>query len=351
MAEKSVSQNPALTQGRSNPLGGIGQYIDSQILGLVIALIVLVALIGSQVPETFFLPRNLLNIGLAVSIIGLAAVAQTLVMLSGGLDVAIGSTVGLTGVIVALAISEFERLPILPMIGTSDTFVMLVAVIVGLVFGTFLGFINGALITWGRLNPVIATLGTLSAFKGIAFVITNGSAVGVINREFNSIGSVQVFGSIPLPLIIMLFVSVLIYILLRFTDIGRNIYALGGNAAAARLSGISLNRYRLFIYALSGTIAGVAAIVLTARTNSGQPASGSQGLEFAAITAAVLGGTALSGGKGTVFGTLLAVVIIGTLNNGMILLGVQTFWQEVARGLLLIVATLIQVWRTRERTV
>jgi L-arabinose transport system permease protein len=351
MAEKSVSQNPALAQSRSNSFAGITQHIDSQIIGLVIALIVLVIGIGSQAPDTFFLPRNLLNIGLSVSIIGLAAVAQTLVMLSGGLDVAIGSTVGLTGVMVALVLSEFDTLPLLSSISTDELLVTLVACIVGLLFGTFLGFINGALITWGRLNPVIATLGTLSAYKGIAFVITNGQAIGVINRTFNSIGSVQVFGAIPLPLIIMLLVSLSIYILLRFTDIGRNIYALGGNAAAARLSGISLNRYRLFIYALSGTIAGVAAIVLTARTNSGQPASGSQGLEFAAITAAVLGGTALSGGKGTVLGTLLAVIIIGTLNNGMTLLGVQTFWQEVARGLLLIVATLIQVWRTRERAV
>jgi ribose transport system permease protein len=148
----------------------------------------------------------------------------------------------------------------------------------------------------------------------------------------------------------MLAISFLVYVLLRFTDIGRNIYAMGGNPTAARLAGINLNRYRLFLYTLSGLIAGVAAVILTARAQSGQPLSGSQGLEFQSITAAVLGGTALSGGKGTIVGTLLGVLIIGTLNNGMTLLGVQTFWQEVARGVLLIVATLIQIWQAREKS-
>jgi ribose/xylose/arabinose/galactoside ABC-type transport system permease subunit len=268
-------------------------------------------------------------------------------MLSGGLDVSIGSTVGLAAVVAAIAIRDFSKIPIVSSISSSNPYVAGVAVIVGILMGTFLGFINGMLITVGRLNPVIATLGTLSVFKGIAFVITDGRAIGVINKDFNSIGSSQVVG-IPVPLIIMIIVSVLVFILLRYTDIGRNIYAMGGNPVAARLSGINLNRYKLGIYMLCGSIAGLASIILTARTNSGQPASGSQGLEFASITAAVLGGTALSGGKGSVLGTFLAVIIIGTLNNGMILLGVQTFWQEVARGMLLVVATLIQIWRTRE---
>jgi ribose/xylose/arabinose/galactoside ABC-type transport system permease subunit len=347
MAEKSVIPGDVVSPGIF-PRPRRGLQIDPQIIGLVIALIVLVILIGSQQGDKFFLPRNLLNIGLSISLIGLTAVAQTLVMLSGGLDVSIGSTVGLTAVFAAIAMRDFSQLPLLGTSDASPAVIALFAVLVGLVCGTILGFVNGALITWGRLNPVIATLGTLSVYKGLAYVVTNGSAVGVINREFNSIGSQQILG-IPLPLIILLFVSLIIYILLRFTDIGRNIYAMGGNPQAARLSGINLNRYKLFIYSLSGTIAGVTAIVLTARTNSGQPESGSESLTFASITAAVLGGTALSGGKGTVFATLLAVILIGTLNNGMILLGVPTFWQEVARGMLLVIATLIQVWRTRER--
>lgn len=348
MTDKTISQEQRdVRVGITNIFSSVNQYIDPQIIGLILALALLVAGIGSQEGDKFFLTRNLLNIGLSVSIIGLVAVAQTLVMLSGGLDVSIGSAVGLAAVIAALAIRDFQTLPILPSLGDSPIYIAAVAVLTGILVGMGLGLINGLLITVGRLNPVIATLGTLSVFKGIAFVITNGQAIGVVNKDFNSIGSKQI-GGIPLPLLIMLTISLLVFILLRFTDIGRNIYAMGGNPIAARLSGINLNRYKLGIYMLCGAIAGVASIILTARTNSGQPASGSQGLEFQSITAAVLGGTALSGGKGSILGTLLAVIIIGTLNNGMILLGVQTFWQEVARGMLLVVATLIQIWRTRE---
>ena len=344
MAEQTTSTEQ--TQ-RSNPLETLRNYLDPQIIGLVIALALLVGYIGSQEGDKFFLTRNLLNIGLSVSIIGLVAVAQTLVMLSGGLDVSIGSAVGLSAVVAALVIRDFQSLPVISSISSSDPYVAGVAVLVAILVGAGLGLINGSLITVGGLNPVIATLGTLSVFKGIAFVITNGRAIGVQNRDFNSLGSEQVLG-IPLPLIIMLVIALAVFVLLRFTDIGRNIYAMGGNPVAARLSGINLNYYKASIYVLAGAVAGVAAVILTARTNSGQPASGSQGLEFASITAAVLGGTALSGGKGTILGTILAVFIIGTLNNGMILMGVQTFWQEVARGMLLIVATLIQIWRVRQ---
>jgi len=311
----------------------ITRRIGAQNLGLVIALVVIVVLIGSQKGEIFFTSRNLLNIGAAVALIGVVSIAQTMVMLSGGLDVSIASTVGLTSVAVAMSLRDMNN-PV-------------IALLVGLLVGSILGFINGALITWGKLNPVIATLGTLSVYRGIGFVITNGQAIGVTNNDFNAIAS-KVF-EIPIPLLILIVMSAIFIVFLRYTDIGRNIYALGGNSVAARLAGINLNRYRLFLYTLSGLIAGVGAIILTARAQSGQPASGSQGLEFQSITAAVLGGTALSGGKGTIVGTLLGVLIIGTLNNGMILVGVQTFWQEVARGLLLVVATLIQIWQMREK--
>ncbi len=335
---QTLSPSPSVRVRTQNPLvsamGWINRVVGAQNLGLVIALIVLIIIIGSRQSEIFFTVRNWLNIGAAVALIGVVAIAQTMVMLSGGLDVAIASTVGLTSVSIAMALRDTNSVPF--------------ALLVGVGVGGGLGFINGALITWGRLNPVIATLGTLSAYQGIGFVITNGSAIGVINQDFNAIGG-KVW-EVPIPLIILLVLAVLFIIFLRHTDIGRNIYAMGGNPIAARLAGINLNRYKLGIYTLSGVIAGVAAIILTARAQSGQPASGSQGLEFQSITAAVLGGTALSGGKGTIVGTLLGVLIIGTLNNGMILMGVQTFWQQVARGLLLIIATLIQIWQTREKS-
>jgi ribose transport system permease protein/L-arabinose transport system permease protein len=307
--------------------------IGIQNLGLLLVLLVLVIFIGSQQGDKFFRPVNILNIGLSVSLLGLVAIAQTFVMLSGGLDVSLGSAVGLGSVAAAGGI-----------VLTSSPWGGIAGAIItcGLC-----GLLNGVIITYGRLNPVITTLGTLYVFRGIAYIITDAQPIGVLDQNFNAIGSGR-FLEIPTPLLVLLAVSLIFMIFLRYTDIGRNIYAMGGNPIAARLAGINLNRYRLGIYVLSGVIAGIAAIILTARTNSGQPASGSIGLEFQAITAAVLGGTALSGGKGTIIGTLLGVIVIGTLNNGMILMGVETFWQELARGVLLIVATLVQVWQMRE---
>lgn len=307
--------------------------VGIQNLGLLITLLILVLFIGSQVGDRFFRPVNILNIGLSVSILGLVAIAQTFVMLSGGLDISLGSAVGLGSVAAAFGIQATGS----PLGGIAGA----------LIVGALCGLLNGTIITYGRLNAVITTLGTLYVFRGIAYIVTDAKPIGVLDPNFNAIGSGRIL-EIPIPLLVLLSVSLVFMIFLRYTDIGRNIYAMGGNPVAARLSGIPLNRYRLGIYVLSGVIAGIAAIILTARTNSGQPASGSIGLEFQAITAAVLGGTALSGGKGTIIGTLLGVIVIGTLNNGMILMGIETFYQELARGVLLIVATLIQVWQTRE---
>lgn len=322
-----------LVTASANVLEWLRRNVGIQNLGLLITLLILVLFIGSQVGDRFFRPVNILNIGLSVSILGLVAIAQTFVMLSGGLDISLGSAVGLGSVAAAYGIQATGS----PWGGIAGA----------LIVGALCGLANGTIITYGRLNAVITTLGTLYVFRGIAYIVTDAKPIGVLDPHFNAIGSGRVL-DIPIPLLVLITVSVVFMVFLRFTDIGRNIYAMGGNPVAARLSGIPLNRYRLGTYVLSGMIAGVAAIILTARTNSGQPASGSIGLEFQAITAAVLGGTALSGGKGTIIGTLLGVIVIGTLNNGMILMGIETFYQELARGVLLIVATLIQVWQTRE---
>lgn len=302
--------------------------IDPLILALLIALVVLVAFIGVQKPKVFFLPTNLLNIGQSITMIGLVALAQTVVIIMGGLDLSVGSVVGLVSIFVALAMRDNNSL--------------LLGITAGLAAGTAAGLINGALVTRGRLEPVIATLGTLAAYRGAAFVMTNGAPIGIMSDTFNKIGSGRAFG-IPAPVIILALAVVAFHVLLTMTDFGRNIYTIGGNAVAARLSGIPLNRYKLAIYGLCGFTAAMAGIVLTARSNAGQPNSGA-GLELESITAAVLGGTVLSGGKGTVLGTVLGVLILGVLNNGMILLGVNQFYQFVAKGALLIVAVLIQRW-------
>jgi L-arabinose transport system permease protein len=303
--------------------------VGEQNLGLLLALAVLVVVIRSQSPY-FFLSSNLLNIGSAISILGVLAIVQTVVIVSGGLDISVGSIAGLTSVVTATVLAD----------GSGVGLGVLAGLGVGLAAGTF----NGILITFGRVNPVIATLATFSAFRGAALLVVNGNSVGVTNTSFNYIGSGRILG-IPVPFVIYLGVAAIFFVALRYTDIGRNVYALGGNPTAARLAGTNLTRYKLGVYMLSGLIAGLAGILLTARTTSGQPISGSQGLELASITAALLGGAALDGGKGTIVGAFLGVTILGVLENGLTLLNVSSFYQDVARGVLLIAAVVLQEFR------
>ncbi len=320
-------ESTTTTVARRSRLGGV----DPLILGLLIALLVLVAFIGVQKPTVFFHPKNLLNIGQAITLIGLVALAQTVVIIMGGLDLSVGSFVGLVSIFTAFAMRDNDNL--------------VLGITIGLGVGLVAGLINGLLITKGGLEPVIATLGTLAVYRGAAFMLTNGAPIGIMSDTFNKIGSGRAFG-IPLPIIILLVVMAAYHIFLTLTRYGRHVYIIGGNAVAARLSGININSYKLAIFGLSGFTAALAGLVLTARSNAGQPNSGT-GLELESITAAVLGGTILSGGKGTVLGTMLGVLILGVLNNGMILLNVSQFYQFVAKGVLLILAVLIQRWLAR----
>ena len=330
---------PALTDTapgdeRSNPLKTLLDAIGAQNLSLLAALLALVTLFGVLHPDVFFQPRNLTNILAAVAILGLVASAQTIIIVSGGIDVSVGSNVGMSAVTAAIAMTWLDSAG--------------AGILAALAVGTLGGLVNGLLVTKGRVNPIIATLATLAIFQGIAFIITNGRAIGVLNTSFNWIGSGRVVG-MPVPVLVFLAIALLLIIFMRYTDIGRNIYAIGGNPNAAKLSGIDIEKYRIAVFALAGFVCGIAAVLLTARANSGQPSSGSGGLELEAITAAFLGGCAMSGGKGTIVGTILGVLIIGTLNNGMILMQVPTFYQLVAKGLLLLAAVMLMEFRTTRR--
>ncbi|MDQ6674456.1 MAG: ABC transporter permease [Chloroflexota bacterium] len=321
--------------GRSGLVRRLVDTLGVQNLSLVVALAVVVGLIASQ-NNRFFLPQNLLNIGQNVSVVGLVAAVETVIIVAGALDISVGAVAGIASVVAGLAV-----------VGTGSPGL---GVVMGMAAGLMAGVVNGLIITLGRVNPVIATLATLSAFRGVAFLIApDGKPVGVINPAFNAIGAGRIdLGfqpGVPISLVILLGVALTITIFLRYTDLGRAVYAMGGNPTAARLAGINLRRMTIGIYALSGMIAGLAGIVVTARTFSGQPESGTSGLELEAITAAFLGGCSLQGGKGTVGGTMLAVFLIGTLSNGMSLLGMPTFYQLVAKGLLLVLAVAIQQWR------
>jgi ribose/xylose/arabinose/galactoside ABC-type transport system permease subunit len=253
--------------------------------------------------------------------------AQTIVIVSGGLDISVGSVVGLTTMVVAVAINAVDS--------------VWAGIVAGLLAGTLAGLLNGLVIVYGPVNAVIATLGTMSAFRGIAYIVNNGNSVSIFNDGLRVVG-IGTFAGVPTAIWMLVVVMVLFILFTKKTVIGRNIYAIGGNPTVARLAGIPIKRYQLGIYALSGASAALAGIILSARTMSGQPASGSQGLELEAITAAILGGCALAGGKGTIVGAMLGVLIIGVMNNGMILTSVPTFYQLLAKGALLIAAVIIQ---------
>lgn len=311
--------------------------IGVQNVSLLMALILLIAVIGAQDPN-FFRWQNIVAIGTTIAVFGLLAVGQTVVILLGALDISVGSMTGLASVTSAMIFT----------VTSSSTMGILAALLVGLICGV----VNGVIIVYGRVNPVIATLATLAAFKGIAQLVSNGRAQG-----FTGTNDVFVFlargaiAGIPVLIWIFVVVALAVHLILNYTDVGRNIYAIGGNDTAARLAGISVNRYLVGTYACVGLLAGLAGIMLTARTGSGQPISGSEGLELEAITAAALGGAALQGGKGTIGGTVLAVALLGVLTNGLTVLGVNPFWQNVAKGALLVIAVVIQQRRSGERAV
>jgi ribose/xylose/arabinose/galactoside ABC-type transport system permease subunit len=322
------------------PAGGtlkaILQFVGPENLSLIIALIILVILIATQTPF-FFAPRNLLNIGMNISVVGLLAVGMTFVIVSNGLDISVGSIAGVASISSAMMVVYLHSV-----VG---------GIAVGIAFGAVLGAVNAAIITYLRVNPVVATLATLSAYQGLAFLIApGGRPIGMLDQTFALLGSGRVFEAggfpgVPISFIILVIAAVIGHFVMRSTVFGRSVYSIGGNPAAARLAGINLTRMKFYIYTLSGALSGLAGLIVTARTSSGQPSSGTAGLELETITSVFLGGAILAGGKGTIVGSMLAVLLLGVLSNGMNLLGIPTFYQLVAKGFLLVFAVAIGQWR------
>jgi ribose transport system permease protein/L-arabinose transport system permease protein len=310
----------------------VRSVLGAEHTALLAALLAMVAYFSYSRGEVFLTPANAVNIGNAAALLCIVAAGQALVIIGGGFDLSVGAIVGLGSVTIA-AVLEATSLP------------GIAGVAIAMALGIVVGLLNGLIVTRGRVNPLIATLGTLSAFQGVAFLIANGQSITVIDPLFSEIGSGDLL-SLPYGVWMAAAVAAGTAAVLRFTDIGRNIYAVGGNPVAARIAGIHVDRYTVGLYAFAGFAAGLGAVLLTARTGSGLPTSGSAGLELSSITAAVLGGCALNGGRGGIAGTVLGVLVLGTLDNGLILMGVPTFWQLVAKGSLLIVAVMVQQRRS-----
>jgi ribose transport system permease protein/L-arabinose transport system permease protein len=327
------------------------------IVGLIFLLTIASGWFGFQGGDKFFSWQNLWNsLAQAIVIVGLLSVGETPVIVAGALDISVGSIASIGSVVAASVLVGTGWVGGWHLFPTNNVFF---AIVGGILAGMVAGVINGVIVTKLRVNPIIATLGTLAAFAGFAFMLAPaGKPIGVLTqpafvwlaqgRFLESLHIPELGGThwtgIPVLTVILVIVAILVHILMRYTDFGRAIYAIGGNAIAARLAGINLTRVRIYMYILSGGIAGLAGVLLTARTTSGNPINGT-GLELQAITAVFLGGAATTGGKGTVVGTFLAVILVGVLNNGMNLLGFNTFIQRVALGFLLIAAVAISQWR------
>lgn len=304
----------------------VQQKATLQKLGPFLALLVLATGLAITSPD-FLTMGNLLNVFRQVSINALIAFGMTLVILLGGIDLSVGSILALSSVLTALMISH----GIDPIVATS----------VGILAGAGMGMINGLVISKGKVAPFIATLGTMTILRGLSLVFSDGRPITGLNSDFFAmLGGGYVAGLIPVPVIIMLVMFGVFWFVLKNTVFGRHVYAVGGNEEASRLSGINTDRIKIWVYSLSGAMAATAGMILTSRLNSAQPTAGT-GYELDAIAAVVLGGTSLTGGRGWIFGTLVGALLIGILNNGLNLLGVSSFYQQVIKGVVILLAVLL----------
>lgn len=306
---------------------GAKQFFDR--FGMLCVLILICAVI-TIANEKFLTFGNWQNLVRQISINGILALGMTFVILSGGIDLSIGPVVALSGVIAAKFMRDHESVPIVVPI--------LLAILVCAVLGMF----YGSVISWSGLPPFVVTLSIMQIARGIALAYTDGQPIIIKNTAFRMIGQGEVFNIIPVPFILFMAIFLLSLFLLKQTRFGRYIYAIGGNADAARASGVNVRKYNTLVYMLNAAFVGLAGLILAARTQSGQPAVG-QGFECDAIAAVVIGGTSMSGGIGGVTGTIIGILIIGVINNGLNLLGVSSYYQTVAKGLMILTAVLLDV--------
>lgn len=311
--------------------------------GVFLALVVL-CLFLTFATDGFLTSVNLLNVGRQISLLGIMAVGMTFVLISGEVDLSVGSNYALSGLATGmLIIAGWGLVP---------------ALCVGLLTGMTIGLINGVLSTYGRLPSLIATLGMLSVVRGSALILTNGQPVTVNVRNgadpgvleiFSFIGQGYLFGIVPMQLVFFILIAALAWVVLSCTNFGFRVFAVGGSAKAARVSGISINSVKIWAFVLMGALAAFAGILSLAFLPSGQAGRTGLGLELDVIAATIVGGASLSGGEGTILGTILGVLIIGVMRNGLVLMGVNPFVQELMIGLVIIIAVGIDKWSTRRR--
>ena len=301
------------------------------LLALAVMVIVL-----SVTSEQFLTVPNLRNILLQISVNLCLSIGMTLIILTGGIDLSVGAILGLSGAIAAGLLKNGIALKLL---GVQLQFTVFGAIVAGVLVGLALGWFNGVAITRFKLPPFVATLGMLSIGRGLTMLWTNGFPITALGSKFGFVGAGFLF-SVPMAVWISTALVVLFYLISIHTTLGRYIYAVGGSERAAAFAGLNVDRIKVWVYTLAGGLAGVGGLILTARLDAADPKAG-LGYELDSIAAVVIGGTSLSGGRGSILGTVLGCLIIGVLNNGLVLLEVSPFWQQVIKGLVILVAVAV----------
>lgn len=322
---------------KTTATAGVGNAVKiyfKENLGIIVAFLVLCVFL-SVFPKTsgsFFTRQNIFNVLRQISTNLFLACGMTMVIILGGIDLSVGSIIALSGCISAGCVARYN-LP-LP-----------IALLLGLLVGLLVGMFNGAVISKTTIPAFIVTLATMNIAKGLAYVYTGGSPVRVVTKEWQFLGAGYV-GIFPTPVVILVIVLIITAIIMNKTKMGRHMYAVGGNQQAAEFSGIKVEKVKFFVHAFSGLMAGLAGIVLASRMYSGQPTAG-DGAEMDAIAAVVVGGTSMAGGSGKIGGTIIGGLIIGVLNNGLNLLNVNSFWQYVVKGVVILLAVFLDYFRNK----
>ncbi|MQV86116.1 ABC transporter permease [Sinorhizobium medicae] len=295
----------------------LGKHREASVLAMLVA----VAIYLSFASDYFLEPRNLLNVGRQASVVAIVALGQALVIIARGIDLSVGSVIGLSAVVGAVLMRDTG----------SET----IGLVGGLATGLACGVVNGLLYTRFRINPFIATLGTLSIARGIALLMTGGIPVPFGGfAEFVGAGRIH---NIPVSFLLMIVLAIIVHIFAVRTVTGREIYAIGDNPKASRLAGVNIHYIRLFVFALCGLLAGLGGLILAGNLASADPNLG-MGYELDVIAAVILGGTALSGGRGSIIGVIIGALLMALLNNAFVLLGISAYWQVVTKGLVIIFA-------------
>jgi ribose transport system permease protein len=299
-------------------------------MGIIVSLLLLI-LIFSILSPNFFSKRNMINILQQTSINGVVALGMTFVIIIGGIDLSVGSIVALVGMVMAQNL-----------VGGMN---VAVAIILGLVLGLFFGFVNGIVIAKLKLQPFLVTLGTMSIYRGLTLIISNGLPVRNLPKIFSHILNAW-NAYIPVPIIILLVLTVICAYIIRYKKYGQHLFALGGNEEATRLSGINVDYVKILTYSLSGLFCAFAAVIFLGRLGAADPQAGN-GYEMTAIASAAIGGASLMGGKGSIVGTIIGALILATLSNGLIILNVQSYYQTLAIGLIIILATILDRYSSK----